>query len=254
MGAGIPHNRQLMEVFMHKQFTEPIFSQLSVYRDRLVEHPLLTAARGGELPVPILHELAFHQFSDSILWIPMLAQMKSKTHRSRRLRRAIEDNIAHEAGLNGDPTAHPSHVTLAVEMMRSLGLRATPEFPREAFDRSATHWLSDDFARFGEPEIAGWLLTAETLVPLFFEAIVPGFDTLGSDTRYFHEHIHIDADEHATWMAEAVGDVVDLYGPSAIPAIIVGMREAWEDTIEVPDELWKRAQAPSLSVPVHRRA
>lgn len=230
---------------MYKQFTEPIFTQLADYRDRLVQHPLLTAARDGELPVRIFHELAFHQFSDSILWIPMLAQMKSRALRSRRLRRAIEDNIAHEAGLHGEsPAARPSHVTLAVEMMRSLGLRATDVFPREAFDRSATHWLSDDFARFGEPEVAGWLLTAETLVPLFFAAITPGFDALGGDTRYFHEHIHVDSDEHATWMAEAVEDVVELYGPACVPAIATGMREAWEDTLEVPDELWTRARSP----------
>lgn len=231
---------------MHKQFTEPIFTQLAAYRDRLVEHPLLTAARNGELTVPILHELAFHQFSDSILWIPMLAQMKSKALRSRRLRRAIEDNIAHEAGVHAEgATARPSHVTLAVEMMRSLGVRGTDDFPREAFDRSATHWLSDDFARFGEPEIAGWLLTAETLVPLFFAAVAPSFDALGSDTRYFHEHIHVDADEHATWMAEAVAEVIELYGPACVPAIAAGMHEAWEDTLEVPDALWAQARSPA---------
>ena len=36
----------------------------------------------------------------------MLAQMKSKATRSRRLRTAIEDNIAHEAGLGGDLACH----------------------------------------------------------------------------------------------------------------------------------------------------
>ena len=50
-------------------------------------------------------------------------------------------------------------VGLAVEMMRSLGLRGVDDFPREAIDRSLTHWLSDEFASFGEPEVAGWLLT-----------------------------------------------------------------------------------------------
>jgi hypothetical protein len=229
---------------MHKQFTEPIFAQLASFSDRLVEHPLLTAARGGELPVRILHELAFHQFADSIVWIPMLAQMKSRAIRSRRLRRAIEDNIAHEAGLHGDATGRPSHVTLAVEMMRSLGLLAVDDFTRAAFDRPATHFLSDEFARFGEPEVAGWLLTAETLVPLFFAAVAPSFGALGGDTRYFHEHIHIDSDEHATWMAEAMLEVIELYGPGCVPAIATGMLEAWEDTIEVPDELWIRARSP----------
>jgi hypothetical protein len=233
-----------MEVLMHKQFTEPIFAQLASYRALLMQHPLLTLARRGELSVPTLHELAFHQYSDSILWIPMLAQMKSRALRSRRLRRAIEENIAHEAGLHGEAAPErPSHVALAVEMMRSLGLRGVDDFPREVIDRSLTHWLSDEFASFGEPEVAGWLLTAETLVPLLFAAIAPRFDALGGDTRYFHEHIHVDADEHATWMAEAVADVVELYGPACVPDVTAGMREAWHDTLEVPDELWRRSRA-----------
>ncbi len=32
-----------------KQFTEPIFAQLARYRAELEQHPLLTAARKGEL-------------------------------------------------------------------------------------------------------------------------------------------------------------------------------------------------------------
>src|SRR5437868_696650 len=111
-----------MEDFMQihaKLFTEPIFSHLADYRVQLTEHPLLVAGREpGELTRTTLEQFAFHQYSDSILWIPMLAQMKSMAHRSRRLRQAIEENIAHEAGLAGT-----SHVSLAVEMMRSLGIR-----------------------------------------------------------------------------------------------------------------------------------
>src|SRR5712672_3495085 len=98
-----------MEVFMRlhlKQYTEPIFARLADYRSQLIEHPCLVAARGGTLPTTILHEFAFHQYSDSILWIPMLAQMKSMATRSPRLRQAIEDNIRHEAGLGSI-----SHVT-----------------------------------------------------------------------------------------------------------------------------------------------
>ena len=104
-----------------KQYTEPIFATLATQRAQLATHPLLAAP---DLPTTILHEFAFHQYSDSILWIPMLAQMKAKAIRSRRLRRAIEDNIAHEAGLGGI-----SHVTLAVELMRSLGIRTLDAFP-----------------------------------------------------------------------------------------------------------------------------
>lgn len=94
-----------MNIHSHgKQFTEPIFDQLARRRAELEQHPLLTAARKGELPESVVRQFAFQQFADSILWIPMLAQMKAKATRSTRLRRAIEENIAHEAGIEG-----PSH-------------------------------------------------------------------------------------------------------------------------------------------------
>lgn len=219
-----------------KQYTEPIFDRLAAYGAELDQHPLLTAARDGELRRSILHEFAFHQYSDSILWIPMLAQMKSKATRSRRLRRAIEDNIAHEAGLEGT-----SHVTLAVAMMRSLGLASVEGFPSSIFEESASEWLSDAFARFEEPEIVGWLLTAESLVPRMFAAMVPAFTALGCDARYLVEHVAVDSDEHATWMAESVVDVIDIYGPECVPRIEAGMESAFAETREVPDALWKRA-------------
>jgi pyrroloquinoline quinone (PQQ) biosynthesis protein C len=226
-----------MEVSMHRQFTEPIFVQLADYRAQLVKHPLFTAAQNGELSRSILHEFAFHQFSDSILWIPMLAQMKSKSLRSRRLRQAIEDNIGHEAGLSPSTTGH---VTLAVAMMRSLGLTSLDGFPTSTFEHSASLWLSDGFERMSEASVAGFLLTAETLVPLMFAALAPSFAAIGCDTRYFDEHIHVDSDEHATWMAEAVDEIVDIEGIDCLPAISAGMDDAWKETREIPDLLWSR--------------
>ena len=53
-----------------KQFTEPIFSELATQRSTLAAHPFLVAA--NELSTPTLHEFAFHQYSDSILWIERL--------------------------------------------------------------------------------------------------------------------------------------------------------------------------------------
>jgi hypothetical protein len=216
------------------QLTEPIFALLDHYRDELVEHPLLEAARSGSLSVATLHQFACHQYSDSITWIPMLAQMKAKATRSRRLQAAIRDNIAHEAGLDGT-----SHVTLAVQLLRSLGIVNLAGFPVATITDTASMWLSDGFAAMAEPAIAGWLLTAETLVPLMFAAIKPCFDPLG-DTRYFAEHIAVDADEHASWMAEAVDDVLALYGADAVPMVTAGMADAWQETREVPDELWRQ--------------
>lgn len=221
---------------MHKQFTEPIFARLAEYRVQLIEHPLLAAGRAGKLSEEILQEFAFHQYSDSILWIPMLAQMGAKAVRSKRLRRAIEENIAHEAGIGG-----LSHVTMAAQMMRSLSSLEPRAFPRESFVDAAHYWLSDEFASFGEPEIAGWLLGAESLVPVLFGEMVAAFDALGCDTRYFHEHIAVDAEEHAAWITEAVEEVADLYGPLAVVRIGIGLNEAWAETREVPDQLWASA-------------
>ncbi len=214
-----------------KQYTEPIHACLADYRTRLIEHPFLTAR---ELPTPLLHEFAFHQYADSILWIPMLAQMKGKAARSQRLRDAIADNIAHEAGLHAT-----SHVALAVALIRSLDIRHLDELPTGVLAESAQLWLSDEFAAFGEPEIAGFLLVAETLVPVMFAALAPSFQRLGADTTYFDEHVHVDTDEHATWMAEAVEDVLAIYGPSAAAAIDRGMADAWDETIAIPEQLWR---------------
>src|SRR4051812_47909405 len=144
-----------MRIHFH-QLTEPIFAQLDRYRAELVEHPLLQAASRGTLDDTTLHHFAFHQYSDSITWIPMLAQMKALATRSRRLQAAIRDNISHEAGLDG-----VSHVTLAVELMRSMGLTHLDAFPTRTFADTATMWLSDDFVHCPEPAIAGWLLAAE---------------------------------------------------------------------------------------------
>jgi len=215
-----------------QQLTEPIADQLDAYCSELLEHPLLAAARRNELTRTTLHHFAFHQYSDSITWIPMLAQMRAKATRSQRLQAAIRDNIAHEAGMDGT-----SHVTLAVMLMRSLGLTDLSQFPVHTIAATASMWLSDGFAAFAEPEIAGWLLTAETLVPLMFAAMKPSFDPLG-DTRYFVEHIAVDADEHSAWMADAVADVIAIYGDDCIPLVRAGMADAWQETREVPDHLW----------------
>ena len=208
-------------------YTEPITSLLAYYRTELVQHPLFTAAQQGELSKATLERFAFHQYSDSITWIPMLAQMKAKAVRSCRLRQAIADNIACEAGLHGT-----SHVVLAVELMRSLGITRVTGEP---FVRLASEWLTEQLT---EPQIAGWLLVAESLVPVMFGCVLPSFQRLGCDTTYFAEHIHVDDEEHATWMAEAVDDVIALYGTRAVADVIAGMHDGWQETMEVPDALW----------------
>ncbi len=213
--------------------TEPIFARLDRYCAEFAQHPLFAAARAGQLPSHLLREFAFHQYADSILWIPMLALMKSKAVRSERLRRAIEDNIACEAGLGAT-----SHVQLAADLMRSLGLSGVESFRPDTFVESASLWLSAEFSTMSEPEVAGWLLVAETLVPIMFAEMRTGFERLdGCDVTYFSEHVSVDCDEHAAWMADAVLDVIAAYGPTVVPEIIAGMEDAWHETLELPDQL-----------------
>jgi hypothetical protein len=217
-----------------KEYTEPIFTTLDRYRAELTEHPLLRAARAGQIERTILEAFAYYQYADSITWIPMLAQMKSLAIRSRRLQAAIEDNIAHESGIGGT-----SHTLLAARLMRSLDIRSLTELPTEGLATTASLWLSDAFATMPEPALAGWLLTAETLVPQMFADVAPCFDAIGADTTYFHHHVSVDTDEHSAWMAEAVDDVISIYGPACIPTILEGMDDAWQETCEDPDTLWR---------------
>jgi pyrroloquinoline quinone (PQQ) biosynthesis protein C len=215
--------------------TEPIFARVDRYRSELLRHPLLTPIPFlAELPTPILVELAYHQYSDSILWIPMLAQMLTKSERSPRLRRAIADNIADEAGLSAT-----SHVELARRLMRSLGVRDLGALPHATLADTASMWLSDAFAAMSEPEIAGFLLAAETLVPALFAAVQPHYARACADDEYFRVHVAIDSDDHARWMAEAVAEVIALYGDDAAPLIVRGVDDAWRETIEIPDALWR---------------
>ena len=223
-----------------KEFTEPIFDRLAEYRARLTDHPFLVEARRGTVPTPILHEFAFHQLSDSILWIPMLAQMHDAA-RSPRLRRAIADNIAHEAGLHAT-----SHVTLALTLARSLGITRLDPFPTSVLAEQLQTYLTEEL---DEPEVAGWLLVAESLVPILFEAVIPSFVRLGADTTYLHTHVEVDADEHASWMAEAAVELAD----GNLASILRGMREAWDETISVPDRLWTSMRAaPVCSITATR--
>jgi pyrroloquinoline quinone (PQQ) biosynthesis protein C len=219
-----------------------IFSQLAIYQEKFNIHPLFQEAKYGKLSASILKEFALYQYSDSILWVPMLSLMKSKVRRSDRFRRAIEDNIRCETGIG-----NVSHITLARDLMRSLGVEALSHDHLCFLQESINFWLSDDFARFTEPMVVGWLLVAETLVPQMFSKMLPCFEELGCDVIYFKEHISVDVDEHSQWMSESVQDVLSLYGPESASEILQGMEEAWEETVEIPERLYQKWTGVTLS-------
>jgi len=212
-----------------QHLTEPIQSKLTKSINTFLQHPLFNKPR---LPLPILQEFAFHQYSDSILWVPMLSLMLSKV-RAPRLKRALQENISHETGLHGS-----SHIELARKMMRSLGLTNLDKFPISTYSNSAQMWLSNDFDSFSEPEIAGWLLVAETLVPLMFKKMLQHFVLApGCDTAYFSEHVAVDGDEHSRWMLEAATEIAELGGSVAVSQIMAGMDDAYEETVSIPNKL-----------------
>ena len=231
-----------MKSFSAKKYDICIANLLAAYRARFLAHPFLEAARKNQIPQPILQEFAFNQYSDSILWVPMLSLMKSRVT-APRLLRAIHENIEHETGLKGS-----SHIDLARQMMRSLGLTDLNRFPAQTFSNSAQMWLSEDFAEysFGEAEIAGWLMVAETLVPLMFEAMMPSFASIPDcKVDYFSEHVSVDGDQHSIWMRESVREILDLGTRSTPAKIIAGMKDAMEETLEIPNQLWEKLQCAS---------
>ena len=216
----------------------PIDARLCSYVARLDAHPFFAAVAQHAVPRDLLCEFASHQYADSILWIPMLALMRAKASTSPRLQRAIEDNIRHEAGLGGT-----SHVTLANRMLRSLGVASLQASPTALLATGANEWLTPHWADFTEPEVAGFLLAAETLVPRMFARMQAAFEELHCDTEYFRVHVAVDGDEHSAWMREAVQEVLTLHGPGSAALVLRGMAEAWDETREIPDELVDRLTA-----------
>jgi pyrroloquinoline quinone (PQQ) biosynthesis protein C len=215
-----------------------IFAQLSLYQEEFDAHPFFEAAKKNNIPDFLLREFALYQCVDSILWVPMLSLMKSKVIKSSRFRQAIEDNICCETGIG-----NVSHITLAKDFNRSVGVELLRSEPLSFLVKSVDFWLSDEFDSFTEPMVVGWLLVAETLVPQMFAKMMSSFEAVGADSLYLREHVVVDVDEHSQWMSESVNDVLALYGPECIAEILAGMREAWEETVEIPNVLF--AKIPS---------
>ena len=213
-----------------------VFYQLNLYRNYFLKHSFFKEAIDKQIPSSVLMEFALYQYSDGVLWVPMLSLMKSKIEKSTRLRKAIEDNICCETGIGG-----VSHVELVRKMINSLNLDCLGESSSYFVLKNLNFWLSQEFEEFTEPMVVGWLLVAETLVPIMFEKMQACFAPLGCDTLYFSEHVSVDGDEHSRWMSEAAHDVVAAYGAEqSVGAILHGMREAWLETISVPDLLYQK--------------
>lgn len=218
-----------------------LFETVQFYRLKLEQHPISDLIRAGNLPENILREFSRIQYVDSILWVPMLSLIKGKI-KSPRLTRAVRENIICETGINGTP-----HTTLCKDFVESLG---EPTF----YGDTATYAPGSSFpvevmngmVAFSEAQIAGWLMAAETLVPIFFALFRPAFAQIKNvDMRYLDEHIAVDADEHAQWMNEAVIEL--LQDEECYRSILSGIDIGGRVTLSIPDLLYSKAmRSPSL--------
>jgi hypothetical protein len=88
-----------------------------------------------------------------------------------------------------------------------------------------------------EGQICGWIMATETLVPEFFALFRPRFQGIsGVDLNYLDEHIKVDAEDHAAWMATAANDILTRQ-PEAMPDIVFGIEMAGRSVLAVLDAL-----------------
>jgi pyrroloquinoline quinone (PQQ) biosynthesis protein C len=216
-------------------YSRRLAEEVSRFKEALETHPMARLASEGAIPESILREYARIQYVDSVLWIPMLALIKGKT-RSPRLMKAVRANILCEAGYDGKP-----HVTMAKEFVESLG-EPTYYGDYSEYAPRAAHPVEvmNGLAGMTEAEMSGWLLAAETLVPIFFSIFRPAFARLrGVDLRYLDEHISVDADEHSQWMNEAVQEILSK-DEDSFEQILNGVRIGGRVTLSIPDVLYAR--------------
>jgi len=203
-------------------------NELGEAREAICGHP----AGGQRLSRSLLCEFALTQWGDSVVWVPMLATMRDRVN-NPRLRQALDANLRCEAGVD----ALRSHVTLCRQFVMSLGLQPglIPSRTRLGGYASA---MTDITPLLTEPQIAGWILASESLVPALFTSVIDQFRQAGADIAYLVEHISVDDEEHAQWMREASIELISTGGGPAFGQILFGARLAARATISVLDTLY----------------
>ena len=207
------------------------------YAEKLATHPIAELCRRGEVPRRELDEFVRAQYADSTRWVPMLSQMKDVVTEPRLVKALIE-NIECETGCYG-----MAHTTLAKNFAESIGV--SPSFvDTRGFAPIAVHGMEimNAIASMSEPMICGWLMVAEALVPVLFQVFRPAFERMPSaDLEYFDEHIRVDSDEHAEWMAEAAEAL--LTRSDCYAELMLGIDIGARVTFSVPDAVYARTLA-----------
>jgi len=173
-----------------------IDQRVEFYKDQLKRHPIVPLLKKNAVPRSILVDYAAIQYADSLLWVPMLALLKDRV-KNERLKQALRENLLCEAGANAT-----SHVEICRRFIESTG--ANLDDIDFASISGGQVIRSVAVADLSEPQIAGWILTAETLVPLQFALFLDSFRKIGAvDLTYLIEHVAVDTDEHSQWMRES---------------------------------------------------
>jgi pyrroloquinoline quinone (PQQ) biosynthesis protein C len=212
------------------------------YKRNLEKHPIAKLAAHGWLSRSLLQEFAKIQFVDSTLWIPMLSLIKGRIIEPRLLK-AVTDNILCESGYHGIP-----HTTLCANFAKSVGV--SPFYGDcHGYSPLSMHpvEIMNAVTGMSEPEICGWLLAAETLVPTLFQIFRPAFAKLpGVDLTYLDEHISVDSDDHARWMLEGATKLLEK--SDCLDEILAGVNIGGRVTLSMPDVLYSKALRASHAV------
>jgi hypothetical protein len=211
-----------------------IHALLDTYVEQMRTHPLQSVFVASNTPRKLIEEFAGIQYVDSVLWVPMLAVMKDRV-KNPLLYEALKDNLLCEAG-----ATHESHVMLCQKFIKSVGV--SPFYGNfQEYSGVASHpvEIMNGVSGMNEEQIAGFNLVSEAMVPHLFKMVLPAFKRLpGVDTTYLTDHIHVDADDHAQAMIEAVEDLVE-HG-AAVGSILEGMHLSARTALSIPDALYAK--------------
>lgn len=207
---------------------------LDQYIGQMQTHPLHEIFQNPNTPRKLLNEFAGIQYVDSVLWVPMLAIMKDRA-KNEKLHKALLDNLLCEAGAN-----HQSHIVLCQEFIKSINV--SPFFGNfHEYSSLSSHpvQMMNAVSGMSEEQIAGFNLVSEAIVPSLFKMVLPAFKRIpGCDTKYFTDHITVDADDHAKDMMDAVTDMIEKGASTG--AILEGMHLSARTALSIPDSLYAK--------------
>jgi len=195
----------------------------------LSEHHILKIINGtDEVAARRALGIIFKSFyADGLWWVAMLRKMH-KGATNKRFIQALADNIACETGTDGGT----AHTQLMEDFAATINLEIDTDDPvyMTALKRAEkeTSLLTDS----SEAKRAGFMYGTEELFSFFLKLIRPATLRLfpNADMTYIDEHIEVDSNEHAIWMLESVGQIMEI-NPELFDEILSGIKESITGTM-----------------------